>query len=166
MLFRVMLMVIGLDCVRSAAQTLPLQDWYCEERANHQDSLPMRGLVILRTRIVNDFLAVEFPRCPNAKPLSLSVRPFLRLEVASSHRLEGVTSWTGPEAFRLMEEVREVVIKLRDQQVQAEIEALIDLSCCGPNGKICIVSDQSEKPWGGLISILEIRSVALRKRRL
>jgi hypothetical protein len=126
----------------------------------------MRGLVILRTRIVNDFLAVEFPRCPNTKPLSLSVRPFLRLEVASSHVLEGVTSWTGPEAFRLMEKVREVVIKLRDQQVQAEIEALIDLSCCGPNGKICIVSDQSEKPWGGLISILEIRSVALRKRRL
>ena len=166
MLLKVMLMIIGLDCFRCAAQTLPLREWYCEERANHQDSLPMRGIVILRVQIVSELLAVEFPGCPNAKPLSPSVRPFLRLDLASRHALEDATYWTGLEAFRLTEELRNLVIKLRDQKVQAEIEALIDLSCCGPNGKICIVSDQSDRPWGGLVSILVIRSVALRKGRL
>jgi hypothetical protein len=163
--FLLVLFGLGYASIPGVAETLPMREWYCQERATHGDSLPMRGVVLLRARVVDGALAADYPHCPDAKPVSPEVRPFLRLDVGSRHSVGDSSSWTGIPAFRLMESLRDLLVELKDEPVEAELEALIDLSCCGPNGLICIVVEGAEKPWGGLVTMLEIKGISLRKQR-
>jgi hypothetical protein len=90
-----------------------MREWYCKERATHSDSMPMRGVVLLRARVVDGELVADYPRCPEAMPGSSQVRPFLRLEADSRHSVGDSRFWTGILAFRLMESLRDLMVQLQ-----------------------------------------------------